>query len=163
MELSNAIKKKAAALGVKPEYMVMADLMAIGYNERDAFMLAYPSKAVSITEEALATQIRNVTLSDRFKKLKAATRERLKESFKVKATSDDIDLISGEDVAREILKSALHQPVGSKERAELFIKYQELMRKNDVSDDVTEDTIQFYLPLCCDKCPLMIAHRQKNH
>lgn len=160
MEFSNVIKKKAGALNVKPGYMIMADLMAIGYSERDAFLLAHPDRAVTLSEESIGAEMRNITATERFKKLKADTKKRIKEALKVKETSDDgLDLISGEDVAREVLKSALHQAVGSKERAELFIKYQELMRKNDVNDDVTEDTIQFYLPLCCDKCPLMIAYK----
>lgn len=162
MDFSNTIKKKAGALGVKPEYMIMADLMAIGYNERDAFLIAYPDESIK-SESTIANKIQNITLSERFKKLKTDTRKRLKENLKVKSdTSDNLDLISGEDVAREVLKSAIHQPTGSKERAELFIKYQELMRKNDVSDDVTEEPIQFYLPLCCDQCPLMIAHKNSR-
>ena len=40
--LSKQKENEAKKLAVTVQYLVMADLMAIGYSEEDAFVIAYP-------------------------------------------------------------------------------------------------------------------------
>gem|GEM_PF-5619585 len=57
------------------------------------------------------------------------------------------------------MTTALKLPPDSKERIEGLMKYSDLMgyKKDEVESDNT-DTINFFLPLKCDKCPLLAAY-----
>ena len=63
MELSKAKQNEAKKLNVTTQYMVMADLMAIGYSEEDAYTIAYPeNEAMSVQQN---TGIRTLSNSKR--------------------------------------------------------------------------------------------------
>ena len=66
----------------------------------------------------------------------------------------NIELIGAEETAREILRIAQTMPEGSKERGEMFIRYADLIRKNDTQTADDEDPVKIYLPMKCDMCPL---------
>ena len=61
-------------------------------------------------------------------------------------------------MAKEILRSAKSAPIGSKERADLFLRYDDIMQRNkvDVEDTELMKDIQFALPLKCYQCPLFV-------
>ena len=61
---------------------------------------------------------------------------------------------------KEILRSAKQQPVGSKERADLFAKYNEIKAKNEQGTEDETDTINFVFPLKCNQCPLLYAYNE---
>ena len=50
MELSQAFQKQAKKMNATPQYVILADLMSIGYSEIDAYTIAYPEN------EALSAQ-----------------------------------------------------------------------------------------------------------
>jgi hypothetical protein len=58
-----------------------------------------------------------------------------------------------EQIAKELRAIALALPAASKERAEILVKYSDLlqMKKDEVKE---EDTTHYYLPQTCDKCAL---------
>lgn len=162
MEVSAHLKKRAKGYNVTWQYLVMADLMAIGYTDADAYAIAFAENT------ALALQ-RNVTIrngivkSDKFQEL-LMTRKRAVSSMKGKTINEngDIELIGAEETAREILKIAQTMPESSKERGEMFVRYADLIRKND-TQTTEEDPIRIYMPMKCSMCPAKIEFDAKHN
>ena len=114
MELSTTFTKTAKKLGVSEQFVIMADLMAIGYSENDAYTIAYPENATYSIQQNNSIRA-NVLKTAKFKKLLADTKQRLRDKMGDPSTIEDINLIGSDEVAKEILLSAYKQPQGSKE------------------------------------------------
>ena len=138
----------------------MADLMAIGYSEEDAYTIAYPeNEAMSVQQN---TGIRtNIIESSKFKKLLEARRTRVKEGIATPIQLEEVELVGTEEVLKEILRSAKQQPVGSKERADLYAKYNDIRKENEQGTEDETDTINFMFPLKCNQCPLLFAYNEE--
>lgn len=154
MELSQSKLKEAKKFGVSHQFLIMADLIAIGYSDADAYTIAYPEN------EALSVQRNNsirtsITDSIKFKKLLGSRIAQIKNGIGSVATLDDVELVGTESVLKEILRSARHQPMGSKERADLFAKYNDIRRETEQGVDEDFEAISFYFPVKCNQCPLM--------
>lgn len=159
MDLSKQKQTEAKKLNVTVQYLVMADLMAVGYSEIDAYNIAFPEN------EALAIQqnnsIRNnIIESVKFKKLLENRRMRVKDGVAAPVMLEEVELVGTEEVMKEILRSAKQQPVGSKERADLFAKYNEIKTKSEQGVEDDSDNINFFLPLKCNQCPLLYAYNE---
>ncbi len=160
MELSKAKQNEAKKLNVTTQYMVMADLMAIGYSEEDAYTIAYPeNEAMSVQQN---TGVRtNIIESAKFKKLLEARRTRVKDGIATPIQLEEVELVGTEEVLKEILRSAKQQPVGSKERADLYAKYNDIRKENEQGTEDETDTINFMFPLKCNQCPLLFAYNEE--
>lgn len=160
MELSKAKQNEAKKLNVTTQYMVMADLMAIGYSEEDAYTIAYPeNEAMSVQQN---TGIRtNIIESSKFKKLLEARRSRVKEGIATPIQLEEVELVGTEEVLKEILRSAKQQPVGSKERADLYAKYNDIRKENEQGTEDETDTVNFFFPIKCNQCPLLFAYNEE--
>lgn len=161
MELSTQKEKEAKKLNVPLSYLVLSDLMAIGYSEQDAYALAYPENA------ALSVQRNNnirstIVGSPKFRKLLSTRVAEIKTRIGVSLVSEDIELMNTEEVMKEILRSAKHQPVGSKERADLFAKYNDIRRDSEQGVDDDFESVSFYFPLKCHMCPLKLNADKKE-
>ena len=160
MELSRQKKTEAKKLNVTVQYLLMADLMAVGYGENDAYTIAYPEN------EALADQQnnsirKNIVESAKFKKLLEARRNRVKDGVAAPIMLDEVELVGTDEVMKEILRSARQQPAGSKERADLFAKYNEIKTKNEQGTEDETDAITFAFPLKCNQCPLLYSYNEE--
>ena len=64
-------------------------------------------------------------------------------------------------MAKEVLLAAKKQPIGSKERADLMAKYNDIRNENkkDIKDP-NNDPVQFFFPIACEKCPLLQRYNQ---
>ena len=160
MELSKTKQNEAKKLNVTLAYLVMADLMAIGYSENDAYVIAYPEN------EALAQQqnnsIRqNIVESAKFKKLLETRRARVKDGIATPISLDEVELVGTEEVLKEILRSAKQQPVGSKERADLYAKYNDIKNESEQGVEDETDAIEFHFPLKCNQCPLLYSYNEE--
>lgn len=151
MEYSLAFRKEAKKLGVVESMLAMADLMAVGYKDVDAYKVCYTENA-KYPDKQQKSIMENILASAKFKKLLDSRKARVKEKA-IPVNLDEVSLIGDEEIAREILRSAMSTPVGSKERADLLLKYNEVLHQNDVetTDDAT-DTINFYFPVKCSQC-----------
>lgn len=161
MEVSPHLKKKAKSYNVSWQFLVMADLMAIGYGEADAYAIAFGENA--LLSSVINCRVTNIVAnSEKFKKL-LEKRKRMV-SNKTSAVNEDgsIELIGAEETAREILKIAQTMPEGSKERGEMFLRYADLIRKNDTQTADDDNPVRIYLPMKCNMCPLKKAHDEKN-
>lgn len=157
MELSQAFQKQAKKMNATPQYVLLADLMSIGYSEIDAYTIAYPEN------EALSAQqnkgIReNILSSAKFKKVFEERCSHIKSGVAMPIPVEEVELVGTEEVMKEILRSAKQQPVGSKDRADLFAKYNEIKTKNDMGAENGNDNISFFFPLKCNMCPLLYAY-----
>lgn len=164
MELSKQKQTEAKKLNVTVQYLVMADLMAVGYSENDAYIIAYPeNEGLSVQQN---NSIRtNIVESVKFKKLLENRRTRVKDGVAAPVMLDEVELVGTEEVMKEILRSAKQQPVGSKERADLFAKYNEIKTKNEQGVEDDTDNINFVFPLKCNQCPLLYSYNEylKEH
>lgn len=159
MDLSKQKQTEAKKLNVSIQYLVFADLLAVGYSENDAYAIAYPeNEALSVQQN---NSIRsNITSSAKFKKLLDERTRRIKSGVATKSIVGDIELIGAEETAKEILKVAKQMDEGSKERGEMFMKYADLIRKNEQGTEDETEAINFVFPLKCNQCPLLYAYNE---
>ena len=160
MELSKQKQTEAKKLNVSIQYLVFADLLAIGYSEQDAYVIAYPEN------EALASQHndgirKSIVESAKFKKLLDNRKQRVKDGSATPVSLDEVELVGTEEVLKEILRSAKQQPVGSKERADLYAKYNDIKKENEQGTADDTDAINFYFPAKCSQCPLLYAYNEE--
>ena len=164
MELSKTKQTEAKKLNVTVQYLCMADLMAIGYSENDAYIIAYPENA-ALSEQQNNSIRNNIVESAKFKKLVENRRSRVKEGIATPMQLDEVELVGTEEVLKEILRSAKQQPIGSKERADLYAKYNDIKKENEQDTNDDTDNINFFFPVKCNQCPLLYAYNDylKNH
>lgn len=160
MDFSSRIKKEAKHYGVKPDWLVMADLRSVGYSDAEAYSIVHQESYALSAGNEIALRDKIVKTAE-FKNLVADRTKLLKESkAQVVGDGDDIELISKEQVAKELLKSAFMQPAGSKERGDFLMKYDDITRKNAEIDTKNDDEggIGIFLPEKCYQCVLLEAY-----
>ena len=157
MDLSKQKQTEAKKLNVTMQYLVMADLMAIGYSENDAYAIAYPENAALAMQQNNSIR-NNIVESVKFKKLLETRRSRVKDGIATPMQLDEVELVGTEEVLKEILRSAKQQPIGSKERADLYAKYNDIKKESEQETSDETDNINFVLPLKCNQCPLLYAY-----
>ena len=162
MEHSIEFRRELKKLNVDAALLACADLIALGYKDIDAYMLLFPEELkLNLPEKQQRVIIDKKFGSAKFKKLLADRISRVKESA-IPVELEEIELIEGEEIAKEILRSAKAAPVGSKERADLFLRYEEIMQRNKVEpeSEETEESPIHYLPLKCNQCPLYAKFKE---
>lgn len=152
MELSARLKKEAQKYNVPAQTLVMADLMSIGYTENEAYSIAYSDNAalskqqnISIRENIIHSASFMDMLDDRRKEHKTATPQ---------ANTELKPQYSKEEVASKLRAQIELLPDGSKEKADVLMKYADLFayKKEEKKAD-EEDIIRVWMPLTCDICP----------
>lgn len=159
MQLSSTKVKEAKKLNVTVQYLIMADLLSIGYSDNDAYAIAFPENT-ALSMQQNKSIMKNIVESVKFRKLLDNRRSRVKEGMAAPVLLDEIELVGTEDVLKEILRSAKQQPVGSKERAELYAKYNDIRKDSEQAINDETDAINFVLPLKCNQCPLLYAYNE---
>lgn len=157
MEHSLSFRKEAKKLNVSESMLAMADLMSVGYKDIDAYKICFPENA-TYPDKQQKSIMENMLASAKFRKLLDVRKTRVKESA-IPVELDEVSLIDDDEVAKEILRSAMSAPIGSKERAELLIRYSDIRQRNAVDDSDNDGTnaIQFFFPIKCNQCPLLKA------
>lgn len=160
MELSLQKTQEAKKLKCSTSEMLMADLLSIGYSNKDAYAIAFQGDAV-LSKDIVKTNINDLLGKARFKQVCDIRREKNAGFLSVSNEAEDLELISPEDVAKEVLLAAKKQPIGSKERADLMAKYNDIRNENkkDIKDP-NNDPVQFFFPIACEKCPLLEKYNQ---
>lgn len=162
MEHSTEFKRELRLLNVEASMLAFADLVALKYKDVDAFKLCYPEYS-QYPEKNQQAYMKKILESAKFKKLLDSRKNRIKEGA-IPVELEDIELIDGDEVAKEILRSAKAAPKGSKERADLFLRYDEIRQRNTVEPEREEtDAINFYFPIKCNQCPLFAKFDEVLH
>lgn len=157
MDLSVAKTTEAKKLKVTNSELVFADLLSLGYSEEDAYIISHPED-LAVNIQTQRDNRKDVTSRAKFRQLCEIRRTRNSNYLATPQEANDVSLIDGEDVAKEILLSAKKQPVGSKERADLMAKYNDIRKDNENEVENVTDAINFYLPIKCHQCPLLMAY-----
>lgn len=144
---SPRLKKEAARIGCNPNHIILADLIICGYTESEAYDIAF--------SEDIAKSAKSI-IADRERELKSDGYKRAYEERRmaIKSNADPDDLRNKESVARELNK-LITQTTDPKLRAELLMKLADLQQMKKDLTSLDEDPVQFFLPLACEKCPLL--------
>lgn len=156
------ILKNAKKMKVEPEMIVFADFLFLGYTEVEAYLMAYP-KDESLSLSMMKRKRKNIVCSVKFKAICNERRELFERTLSVPNDISDIDLIGSDEVAKEILAVARHQTPGSKERAELYARYYDIVK--DAMINVEEqsdgtDSINFSFPEKCNQCLFFLIYEK---
>ena len=162
MEVTTHLKKRAKNYNMAWQYLVMADLLAIGYGEADSYAIAF-SENTALSVQKNASIRENIMKNTKFQELLLTRKKAIASRGKNNINdAGDIELIGAEETAREILKIAQTMPEGSKERGEMFVRYADLIRKNDTQTTEDDDPVRIYLPAKCSMCPLKMEFDLKE-
>lgn len=144
---SPRLKKEAARIGCNPNHIILADLIICGYTESEAYDIAF--------SEDIAKSAKSI-IADRERELKSDGYKRAYEERRmaIKSNADPDDLRNKESVARELNK-LITQTTDPKLRAELLMKLADLQQMKKDLTSLDDDPVQFFLPLACEKCPLL--------
>lgn len=159
IDLSPSFKKQAKKLGVPESQVLLADLLSIGYSENDAFTIAYPENAAMSAQQKKSIQ-ESVLNSQKFKKVYEERRANIKSGVSVPIPVEEIELVGTEEVLKEILRSAKQQPIGSKDRADLYAKYNDIKKESEQTVSNGQDAIMFAFPVKCYQCPLLHSYNE---
>ena len=151
VEHTIAFNRELKKYNTVEQMLVMADLMSVGHEAVDAYIIAYPENR-QYPEKQDRAIMEQILASAKFKKLLDVRKSRIKDGAAVPVSLEETELIDSDEVAREILRSAKSAPIGSKERADLFLRYDDIMQRNKVVDV----DIQFVFPVKCYQCPLFV-------
>lgn len=150
IEASPRLKKEAARLGCEANHIIMADLILSGYTEVEAYDIAYSENSAFSAKQRIASRERELA-SEGYKR----AYESKKEARKV--VSENSDLRDKETVARELNK-LITITTDPKLKAELLMKLADLQQMKKDATAIDEDPVQFFLPISCEKCPLLQAY-----
>jgi len=162
MVQNEQIQKLAKRMKVDPEMIVFADFLFLGYHEVEAYLMAYPNDE-SLSLSMQKRKRKNIICSNKFKEICSERRELFERTLSVPDDISEIELIGSEEVAKEILATAKHQTPGSKERADLYAKYYEVIKDaiNNMPESTDEtDDIHFYSPTKCNECLFLIIYNK---
>lgn len=161
MEYSQRLKKEAQKYSVPAQTLVMADLMSIGYTENEAYTIAYSDNA-SLSKQQNITIRENITRSAKFLQLLDDRRSQRG----MTAAVPDGELkpqYSKEEVASKLRAQIEMLPDGSKEKADVLMKYADLFAyKKEEKKAEEEDVIRVWMPLTCDICPYLKHYRDNE-
>ena len=156
------IQKLAKRMKVEPEMIVFADFLFLGYHEVEAYLMAYPNDE-SLSLSMQKRKRKNIICSNKFKEICRERLEQFERTLSLPNDISEIELIGSEEVAKEILKTAKHQTPGSKERADLYAKYYEIIKDAMInapeSTDETGD-INIHFPTKCNECLFLIIYNK---
>ena len=153
------MKKQAKKLGVPEAQIVLADLLSIGYSESDAFAIVYPENAVFSPQQQKSVRD-SVMKSKKFLKVFEERKANIKSGVSIPIPVEEIELVGTDEVLKEILRSAKQQPIGSKERADLYAKYNDIKKESEQTVTNEQDSITFAFPIKCYQCPLLHSYNE---
>ena len=111
--------------------------------------------------EAMKKSIQDSVLkSKKFKQVFDERKAIIKSGVSIPIPVDEIELVGTDEVLKEILRSAKQQPSGSKERADLFAKYNDIKKESEQTSSNVQDSVLFAFPIKCYQCPLLHTYNE---
>lgn len=155
MEYSPRLKREADKHKVPAQTIVMADLMAIGYTESEAYNIAYSENAALTRQQNISIR-ENITQSIGFADL-VKSRQRAAgraETYEAHEPGSIMPQMTKDEVASQLRAQIELLPDGSKEKADVLMKYADLFSyKKEEKKGEDEEIIRIWMPLTCDICP----------
>ena len=141
-------------------YLAMADLMLMGWSEKDAYIVAF-SPEMSSNDIFISNRVKAILKMPDFKKymdirsmsMSTYTKEDKKTKGKAKNDNGEFKPMSKEDVLKDLQNMlALTPPSDRKGRSDLLKSIADLMRFKDDIVEGSTDTRTYYLPKKCYHC-----------
>ena len=167
MDFSSKTKRLAKRAGLSIEELAMSELMAIGWEQADAYLISF-NKGKSWSEETLKEESDKIVAIPAFKKHMQEVNVKIKEE-NIAASKR----ISGEDdtfIEQSSKEYTLRQLVSAREAFQpgssdwLKINQQIIdvtqMKKDEIKEE--ETTIHYFLPQRCYICELFLRENEKK-
>lgn len=164
IEYSRKLNSETKRIKISIIEKAMADLMALGWKETDAYIATGQLKPV-LSDEYNKEQIMKTVAEPAFAKylkLKMNAIKRGKTDPEDESQEEEVILLSKEDVLQEMLKTARALPKADPKRVEILSKYADLqqMKKEEVQEE--DRTVHIYLPLSCHQCELYAKAKKQR-
>lgn len=163
MKISTAINNLSKKFDISPKEMALCELVLSGWNSKDGYILLF-SPAGNAPLAYVNEQIKRIIERPQFQAYFEYKQQELQKQDEKNIEYDpNIELLEKEHVLKELLGIANSMPPGSKEKADVLMKYATLqqMQKDEVSEEDT--TVHYYLPLSCNNCEMYIQKQKTNH
>ena len=152
-EYSKRLKAEAKGMGIPPQSLVMAYLLACGFSDNEAYTIAYScNEALSKTQNISIRE--QIVQNPNFQEIVERVRTKITGKGTAPAkSSDSAQQLSKEDIATILKRQMDALPDGDKAKTDAAIKYAELYqyKKDDPKDD-NEYLPHIWLPMPCFLC-----------
>lgn len=162
MDYTKSLLTECGKSKIDIQEKIMADLMAIGWRETNAYIAAY-GYGIQYSNEYHKEQIEKITSRQEFKNYMERSRKRYAKKSDDEAEEDfDPASVSKEQTLKELSIAKKKAVMGSKEWLTIndqIIKVTQ-MQKDEVKDE--DNTVHYYLPLSCLNCELYKNYQSKR-
>lgn len=158
-------QKKASTYSLTPNELAFADLVACGWDLKDAYMLA-TGQGLTWTEAAVLRSARELAA-------RVGTKNRIKELRNGKLAQEVVDqkkeeeditkALSKEAMLRDLYLARKKMTVGSKDWLDTNKMIADITRMKQEEIKTEDNTVLYYLPLTCNKCSLYIERKKQNN
>lgn len=168
MEISPKTQKEAKRLNMSVEEMAMADLVACGWTQEDAY-ITVSHKGRTWDEKALKDHVSNIASLPSFQvRVKEKNRSMAlqnSDAIREELKADEADFFeksSKEYTLRELIRARDMANVGSQDWLKINQQIIEVtqMKRDEIKEEDT--TIHFFLPLRCYQCSLYEKEAKKK-
>lgn len=160
-EFSVALRRESKKVGLTPDQLAMADLVAVGWDAGDAWAMCV-RLGLTWDRRALQAEIDKLVKSEAFQGRVAKTKEQLTASQLEKFVSER-ESIKKRDIKKKTSKDSLLQDLlaarenvrpGTLDYARMTMQIADLTNAKKEETVKEDTTIHFYTPLKCGQCSL---------
>lgn len=165
MDFTKRQKDESKSYGLTVNERAMADLIAMGWKDIDAFLMTNgvnPAYSAAWHKKRVAEITRKEVFKDYMEKIRVVKKKNDEEVEKAMTE----EMMTKEEVATELMRTARSLSVKDPKRADVLMKYADLTQMKKAEEQTEDKTIHFYMPLTCKQCMLWSKHkaemRKKN-
>ena len=164
MDFSKLVKSEASSYGLTIQQKAMADLMAMGWKQQDAFLLSHdlnPAYSDGWHKRQIADIMEKEQWKDYYSRVETI-RKKSERMTQIESASFQENAFTKDEVANELIRTIRSLPVSDPKRADVLMKYADLTQMKKADDNSDDKTVHFYLPLSCKQCELYLEHKKKR-
>lgn len=159
--LSVGLKRQAKKVGLSVEKLAMADLVAVGWEPVDAWVMCV-REGLTWDKDALRREVEKLCEKDEFKARVDATKSMLS-AAQVEKFVNERESIKKRDIKKKTSKDALLQDLlaarenvrpGTLDYAKMTMQIADLTNAKKEETVKEDTTIHYFLPLKCSACEL---------
>lgn len=167
MDFSSKLTKASRKLRLSVEEVAMSELMAIGWDQIDAYLVTF-HKGLSKAEPELRSITDDIVNNPSFKKHMEEVNLKVKEdniAASKRITGEDdtfIEQSSKEYTLRQLVSAREAFQPGSSDWLKINQQIIDVtqMKKDEIKEE--ENTIHYFLPLRCYRCALFLKESEKK-
>lgn len=163
MDFTKSFKTECRRAALDIPEKAMADLMALGWKDQNAYIIAYGFNS-NYSDEYNKAQIEKITSRQEFQKYLERTRKRYVRQSDKTADEEEFDAscVSKEQLLKDLYLARKSVTRGSKEWIDMTKQIADITqaKKDELKEE--DDTIHYYLPITCKGCQLYIEHKKKS-